>query len=861
MNSIQTKIGVSLIAIITSLLIVFGMYQYFTIQTDLTQELNDLAATSVARLAEQLNKPIWDMDLAQVEKILLSYLGDKRVFAILVMDEQGKPLTGKKRNEQWQIIKAEEAIAGNFIKARQEIVQNEKNIGAAEISLTPKFMVAKLRQEMSKIFLTTVVLDIALLLFLTITLRKMLIQPLNRILKTANAIAVGDFSQEAAIHQKDEIGALANAFRTMQNMIGEVLQEMGKVMLAIQEGKLHVRGNPAQFEGDWRKLVGGVNDVIDALMAPITLAAEKLDRISKGDIPEKITQEYKGDFNTIKNNLNLLIEMMHDTTRIAEEIAGGNLALEAKERSAQDRLMQALNTMIVRLNAVRNEIQTLIQAVQQGKLDGRAQVAPFAGGWRDLVAGVNSLVDAFATPITMTAVALDRIARGDIPAKITQEYKGDFNEIKNNLNRLIGTMRNLLNGTNSLIQAVQAGNLAARGNAEEFVGDWRELVIGINNVLEAFVKPITMAAATIDRIARGDVPDPITDEYNGDFNRIKHNLNLLIQATNGITRLAEEIADGNLTVAFTERSNADTLMHALNAMTQRVKDVIRNVKAAADSVATSSQELSASAGNMAEGVSQQAAASEQASSSMEEMTANIKQNADNALQTEKIALQAAEYAEEGGQVVAETVVSMKQIAEKILIIEEIASQTRLLSLNATIEAARAQEHGRAFSVVASEVRKLSDVTKKAAEEINKLATSSFAVSEKAGQMLETLVPSIHRTAELVQEITAASNEQSSGAEQINKAIQQLDQVTQKNAAIGEEIASMAENLAAQAEQLQQAIAFFRVSAEQRSQAAISSNTPYAKGKTDVPKRNSEAVAFDLKELAGEDELDAKFERY
>jgi methyl-accepting chemotaxis protein len=168
---------------------------------------------------------------------------------------------------------------------------------------------------------------------------------------------------------------------------------------------------------------------------------------------------------------------------------------------------------------------------------------------------------------------------------------------------------------------------------------------------------------------------------------------------------------------------------------------------------------------------------------MEEMAANIRQNADNALQTEKIALQSAQYAKESSKVVAETVLAMQQIAKKISVIQEISVQTRMLSLNATIEAARAQEHGKGFSVVASEVRGLAERTQTAAIEINELATYSVDISGKAGAMLEELVPNIQKTAELVQEISAASNEQSSGAEQINRAIQQLDQVIQQNASV------------------------------------------------------------------------------
>ena len=275
---------------------------------------------------------------------------------------------------------------------------------------------------------------------------------------------------------------------------------------------------------------------------------------------------------------------------------------------------------------------------------------------------------------------------------------------------------------------------------------------------------------------------------------------------------AEIVATGDLTTSIdiAQQNEFGMLAGALRSMVSKLRDIVADVKGAADNVAAGSQIMSSSADEMSNGSSAQAAAAEEASSSMEEMAANIRQNADNAQQTEKIAVQAAEDAQKSGKAVTETVQAMKEIVRQISIIEEIARQTHTLSLNATIEAAKAEEYGKGFAVVASEVRALASRSQTAASEINATAASSIAIAEKAGEMLEQLVPDIQKTAELVQEINAASREQNTGTQQINRAIQQLDSVTQQNSVTSEELSSTAEQLSSQAEQLQHTILFFTV---------------------------------------------------
>jgi methyl-accepting chemotaxis protein len=487
----------------------------------------------------------------------------------------------------------------------------------------------------------------------------------------------------------------------------------------------------------------------------------------------------------------------------------------------------------------------------------------------------------------------NRVAEGDSSVAIEVESKDEVGQLLAAMKNMVESIKALISDVGMLAQAAVEGKLATRADATRHRGDFRKIVEGVNDTLNAVISPLNVAANYVDRISKGDIPPKVTEEYKGDFNEIKKNLNVLIDAMDEVTAAASEISAGNLTVKVKERSAQDKLMHAMAAMVSGLTEVAANIRTVSDQVMSGSQEMSASAEQLSQGATEQSASVEEVSSSMEEMAGSIKQNSDNAQQTEKIALKAAEDGREGGKAVAETVAAMKEIAGKISIIEEIARQTNLLALNAAIEAARAGEHGKGFAVVASEVRKLAERSQMAAAEINKLSASSVQIAEKAGEMLARIVPDIQKTADLVQEITAASNEQSSGATQINKAIQQLDQVIQQNASASEEMASISIELLNQAENLQNTIGFFRIdgasvperttTAKDRVQYKVTQNTPSAhlthgasrkiegmRPSIAAPKaptfheghgKTAKGLALDLAKIAKGDATDEDFERY
>jgi methyl-accepting chemotaxis protein len=564
----------------------------------------------------------------------------------------------------------------------------------------------------------------------------------------------------------------------IQNIIKSVIEQTRDLVKAALDGKLNTRADAEKTNEEFREIMVGFNATLDAVINPLNVAAIYVDRISKGDIPQKITDTYNGDFNTLKNNLNQCID--------------------------------AVNLLI-------SDAGTLAKAAVEGKLATRADATKHFGDFRKIVEGVNNTLDSVINPLNVAANYVERISNGDVPAKITANYNGDFNAIKTNLNKCIDAVNQLIADANYLAKAAVDGKLATRADATRHQGDFRKIVEGVNHTLDAVIGPLTVAADYVAKISVGDMPKVITDNYNGDFNTIKNNLNVLIESSNLIIDKAKLVANGDLTIELKKRSETDELMIALSEMVKAIAGVIREVQAASDNVASGSTEMSSTTEQLSQGASEQASSTEEISSSMEEMVANINQNTDNAQQTEKIALKAAHDIAEGSKAVEMTVESMRNIAEKISIISEIASRTDLLAINAAIEAARAGEHGKGFAVVASEVRKLAERSQIAANEIEEVSRSSVSIAEKSGKLLSEIVPDIQKTAKLVQEITAASIEQNSGAGQVNNAIQQLTQVTAQNAASSEEIATSTEELSSQAEILKNAISFFKIPDDNRFQ--------------------------------------------
>jgi methyl-accepting chemotaxis protein len=394
----------------------------------------------------------------------------------------------------------------------------------------------------------------------------------------------------------------------------------------------------------------------------------------------------------------------------------------------------------------------------------------------------------------------DAVAIGDLSQSVDVKSNDEIKDLVTTLNGMTANLR----ATAKVADTIAEGDLKV---------DVKPLsdkdALGL--AMQRMAANLRSTAAVANTIADGDLnvdAKPLSDRdmLGQAMQRMTSNL----RATAAV---ADAIAGGDLTIAAKPLSDKDVLGLALKRMVEKLRSIVGESLSAAENVSQGSQELSAGSEELAAGAAEQASSAEEASSSMEEMAANIKQNADNASQTEKIARQSSADAQASGDAVNRAVAAMQTIAEKITFVQEIARQTDLLALNAAVEAARAGEHGKGFAVVASEVRKLAERSQAAAAEISTLSGQTVTVAREAGEMLGKLVPDIKKTAELVEEISAACREQDIGADQVNQAIQQLDKVIQQNAGASEQMSATSEELAAQAEQLQSSIAFFRIESE------------------------------------------------
>jgi len=629
--------------------------------------------------------------------------------------------------------------------------------------------------------------------------------------------------------------------RGIRGSLGALAAESRKLRDAVVAGKLDVRGDEGLVAAEFRPIVAGVNETMDAYARPIELTRDYVTRISNGDIPPPITEKAQGDFNQIND---------------------------------------ALNRCVGAVNALVSDAGKLVDAAVAGKLATRADAARHQGDFRKIVQGVNDTLDAVVGPLNVAAKYVDDISKGAIPAKITAEYRGDFDVLKRNLNTCVDAVNALVADAGTLVDAAVAGKLSTRADATKHQGDFRKVVQGVNDTLDAVIKPLEVAAKYVDEISKGAIPAKITAEYRGDFDTLKRNLNGCVDAVNALVADANGLATAAVQGKLSTRADAakhqgdfrkivegvnrtlDAVIAPVNASAEvlerlsrrdlrarvtgdfagdhaRIKesvnatgealhDALAQVAAAVEQVSSASTQIAASSQAVASGASEQASSLQETTTSVESLAERTKHSAESARQANLLAQGARTAATDGAAAVEQMQGVMGRIkasaegtSQIIKDVSDIAFQTNLLALNAAVEAARAGEAGRGFAVVAEEVRSLALRAKEAASKTEALIRQSVkeagegevTAKHVAGKLSE-IGGGVSKVTDIVAEIAAAAAEQSAGIEQVNKAVSEMDKVTQQNAASAEESSSAASELSGQAEELAAMVAGFQLDRRQ-----------------------------------------------
>jgi methyl-accepting chemotaxis protein len=660
------------------------------------------------------------------------------------------------------------------------------------------------------------------------------IGPLNVAAEYVDRISKGEIPQKITDKYNGDFNEIKNTLNACIDAINGLVSDANMLAKAAVEGKLDTRADATKHQGDYRKVVDGVNATLDSVIGPLNVAAEYVDRISKGEIPQKITDKYNGDFNEIKNNLNACIDglqglvecdhIMHqmsindhskgvegkyigifasmaestntvrdrlrNVTKQINEIAMGDTKelpelKRVGKRSEQDHLLPAIINCFETIERMLEDSKMLTKAAIEGKLDTRADLSKHQGEYKNLMKGINDTLDAVIGPLNVAAEYVDRISKGDIPQKITDKYNGDFNEIKNNLNNCIDNINALVSDANMLAKAAVEGKLKTRADATKHQGDYRKVVEGVNNTLDAVINPVNEAMRMANEFAKCNFTARVDEglHVEGDFIKFKEALNSIgIEVSKAVNLINQQVMD---LASSAEEANAS----------------IEEVASGAEHIARNAQAVSENAERGNDGISQVLRAMEDLNQTVTdvaqkaERVSQLTENANTlsmkgtelAAQAERGMVSITNSSNEVDKIIVDIKAEMDKIGKIVGLISDLANQTNLLALNAAIEAARAGEAGRGFAVVATEVKSLAQESRASAENIADMIGTLQKKSMAAGEAVASSNREVKTGSEALSQTLRSFNDIVRAIEDISKNVVEVASVSEEQAATVEEV--------------------------------------------------------------------------